>query len=617
MPKQGQAASSAGGAMAAERAALVQRLHVVSARLDAVLDSVRGLEDEELLEALDDEPTARSLGELVAELQPLLHATATPDGPAGRATYAATRFIAGYVSYLMGQVEPALACLRLAVAWWDAPASWHYLMAQVAAAADPEQQGQGEGAEEAYRTAIARDPRYLPAHIELQGLLADRGDMVACRALAADAAAQLPPLHWTNPWQRPDHMMPGLRASAWHDPRTFTFCQLLEANAHIIKAELLGVIAAQRQQEQHEEGWEAVGTHQRAEFGTDRTLVSDGGSWREFVLLGEPDEEEESVMDGPGIVQANCRRCPRTAALLQSIPEIAGLAEAGLGEGLFSSLAPGSKLKPHCGGTNARLTCHLGLVLGSGECGIKCGGETRTWEEGKCLCFDDSFEHEVFHDQKAEGMEGACQPAAGHPCGGERVVLLLRFWHPSLSSEDRWGEALEHAEDAIGSQMAAALPPAALKDTIDDKGMPRAPNLATPEELLKTKPPEAATMAAAVVVGPVGPPAGPMPKPPAAPAPKPEPEPEPEPEPDQEELQLQCKPARDPAWPKKFKPSPEMLAAAADAGKRIEQRAQKLATAAEAATAGGHAAPAEPLPPADEELEEDSDAESDVSSGVD
>ncbi len=41
----------------------------------------------------------------------------------------------------------------------------------------------------------------------------------------------------------------------------------------------------------------------------------------------------------------------------------------------------------------------------------------RTWEEGKVIVFDDSFEHEVWNDSKQE-----------------RIVLLLNFWHPDLSS---------------------------------------------------------------------------------------------------------------------------------------------------------------------------------------
>jgi hypothetical protein len=289
-----------------------------------------GLEGEELLAALDADATARSLSELVVDLQPLLHATATPDGPKARGLFAATRFLAGYTAYLMGQAEPALACMRLSTAWWGAPAGWHYMMAQIAAAA-----GEPTEAEHAYAAAIERDPRHRSAYIELVGLLGDRGDMAACRRLAAQAAAQTPPVHWTNAWQRPDHMSPGLRASAWHDPADFPWCAMLERNAAVIRAELLAVVKSQRnEQERTQSGWEAVGTHQRAEFGTDRTLVSEGGSWREFVLLGEPDDDPEDqearVMGGEpvgGVVEANCCRCPRTAALLRSIPEVVNLAE--------------------------------------------------------------------------------------------------------------------------------------------------------------------------------------------------------------------------------------------------------------------------------------------------
>lgn len=61
-----------------------------------------------------------------------------------------------------------------------------------------------------------------------------------------------------------------------------------------------------------------------------------------------------------------------------------------------------------------RLTCHLELVVPEGA-NITCGGETRRWQEGKCLVFDDSFEHEVEHNGK--------EP---------RVVLLVNFWHPGL-----------------------------------------------------------------------------------------------------------------------------------------------------------------------------------------
>ena len=45
-------------------------------------------------------------------------------------------------------------------------------------------------------------------------------------------------------------------------------------------------------------------------------------------------------------------------------------------------------------------------------------GRRREWQEGEVLLFDDSFEHEVFHD----GV-------------GPRVVLIVDVWHPQLAAE--------------------------------------------------------------------------------------------------------------------------------------------------------------------------------------
>eukprot|EP00958_Prasinococcus_capsulatus_P014387 scaffold1516_cov266-Prasinococcus_capsulatus_cf.AAC.6 len=42
------------------------------------------------------------------------------------------------------------------------------------------------------------------------------------------------------------------------------------------------------------------------------------------------------------------------------------MARTGNGESLFSALKGGTTLRPHCGSTNARLTCHLGLVVPPG-----------------------------------------------------------------------------------------------------------------------------------------------------------------------------------------------------------------------------------------------------------
>ncbi|CAM9735658.1 unnamed protein product [Ectocarpus fasciculatus] len=89
----------------------------------------------------------------------------------------------------------------------------------------------------------------------------------------------------------------------------------------------------------------------------------------------------------------------------------------------FSTLHGGSSIAAHTAPCNLRLRCHLPLTVPSvdtSQCGMRVGGETRPWEEGKCLVFDDSYEHEVWN--KTEG---------------ERVLLLFDLWHPDLVEEER------------------------------------------------------------------------------------------------------------------------------------------------------------------------------------
>jgi beta-hydroxylase len=84
----------------------------------------------------------------------------------------------------------------------------------------------------------------------------------------------------------------------------------------------------------------------------------------------------------------NCDACPITTRTVEQVP---GLTTAG-----FSILQPGTHIRPHEGYTGEVLRCHLGLVVPPG-CEMRVGTETRTWEEGECLVFDDTIEHEVWH----------------------------------------------------------------------------------------------------------------------------------------------------------------------------------------------------------------------------
>ena len=103
----------------------------------------------------------------------------------------------------------------------------------------------------------------------------------------------------------------------------------------------------------------------------------------------------------------NCRLCPETTRLVEMIP---GMTTAG-----FSSLAPGTHILPHVGYYNAVLRCHLGLIVPD-ECALRVGNQTRNWQEGKCLIFDDTVEHEAWnYDDTA------------------RIVLLTDFKNPQVT----------------------------------------------------------------------------------------------------------------------------------------------------------------------------------------
>ncbi len=119
------------------------------------------------------------------------------------------------------------------------------------------------------------------------------------------------------------------------------------------------------------------------------------------------------------LVDEIARRCPRTVEALGNVP----LSNIGARTptALFSRLEPGAHIPPHHGMLNCRLICHLPLIVPEG-CWLRVGNETRLWEEGKLLIFDDSIEHE-----------------ARNPTGELRIILLFDIWRPELTDAERRG----------------------------------------------------------------------------------------------------------------------------------------------------------------------------------
>lgn len=117
------------------------------------------------------------------------------------------------------------------------------------------------------------------------------------------------------------------------------------------------------------------------------------------------------------IIEANARHCPRTMALLATLPQpvVAGAGP----NAMFSLLAPGAAIPAHVGISNARLVCHLPLVVPDG-CWFRVGAETRAWQRGSAFLFDDTIEHQ-----------------AANPSEQLRVVFIFDVWHPGLSRTER------------------------------------------------------------------------------------------------------------------------------------------------------------------------------------
>jgi hypothetical protein len=184
-----------------------------------------------------------------------------------------------------------------------------------------------------------------------------------------------------DPWQQPTRYYPGLTARPWHDPAGFPWIPGLEAAYGEIRDEALALLDAGR-------------------FGADplNENIADG-TWHEFRLYSEGSP-----------IPAHCKAAPRTAEVVAAI---AGATTAGLV--YFSRLAPGTHVRSHYGPHNARLRCHLGLVVPEG-CSLRVGPQTGGWDEGKVIVFDDSYEHEVWN-------RGAAS----------RLVLIMDIWHPDLS----------------------------------------------------------------------------------------------------------------------------------------------------------------------------------------
>ena len=250
-----------------------------------------------------------------------------------------------------------------------------------------------ERAEAAEARHTARFEAHLRSELERRGLGCDGARRVAD---SVDMMLGRKAIFLQQPKQ---YYFPELANVAFYDRAALPWMDTVDLATPAIRRELLAVLREDGAFKPYVES-----TPDRPFFGGDGLLGDP--SWSAYYLWknGEP-------------VAEHLARCPETMRALADVPlcRIAGRTPSIL----FSLLRPGARIPAHNGLLNARLICHLPLIVPP-ACGFRVGSDTRAWVEGRGWAFDDSIEHEAWNDSDRL-----------------RVVLIFDVWRPELTPIER------------------------------------------------------------------------------------------------------------------------------------------------------------------------------------
>lgn len=188
-------------------------------------------------------------------------------------------------------------------------------------------------------------------------------------------------------YQRSLYNVDNLTGKPWWNPQSTRYApdfKILEKNWITIRDEALSLI-----------------NEKYSGFMPETEGLQEKGVWKQLELFSRGRK-----------IEKNCLKAPKTCTVISQIHDAASCKR---GQVKFSIMHPGTHVWAHTGPTNCRLRAHLGLIIPEGA-SIRVADETRKWEEGRVILFDDSFEHEVWHNGSTY-----------------RLVLIIDFWHPELS----------------------------------------------------------------------------------------------------------------------------------------------------------------------------------------
>lgn len=192
-------------------------------------------------------------------------------------------------------------------------------------------------------------------------------------------------------------LVPCITIKPWWEREDFEWVAQLESHFETIRDELLALRNEQGFQPYRGPSWAGK---QKPEDGIG-SKSNENGDWNVFYLFLHNMEFKE-----------NCEKVPETVKIIQE------LVPRQYYHAFFSALTPGAHVMEHNGPTNRKLRLHLPLVGVEGS-KMRVGDETRYPKEGECIIFDDSFNHEAWHEGETT-----------------RIILILDFWHPDLSDDE-------------------------------------------------------------------------------------------------------------------------------------------------------------------------------------
>ncbi len=177
---------------------------------------------------------------------------------------------------------------------------------------------------------------------------------------------------------------PDLPSQPWFEAHDFDLASYLESHYQAIREEILAL--------------------EPSRFHRESERIKRFGEW-DVAFLYERGRRRHEV----------CDACPVTTRGIESHPTMRTAA----GLIYVSRMRGGTHIRAHRGPTNLRVRCHLGIKVPDGDCGLRVSDQTRHWHEGRCLVFDDFYEHEAWNHTDED-----------------RVVLIVDIWHPGLSATE-------------------------------------------------------------------------------------------------------------------------------------------------------------------------------------